>query len=50
MDLFRPKLLLHGHSHVYRNDAITVTRYKDTRVVNVYPYRVIEWPAAAQGA
>lgn len=50
IDLFRPKLLLHGHSHVYRNDAITVTRYKETRVINVYPYRVIEWPAVAQAA
>jgi uncharacterized protein len=45
MDVFRPRLLLHGHSHVYRNDAITSTRYKDTRVINVYPYRLIHWPA-----
>jgi uncharacterized protein len=44
MDIFRPRLLLHGHSHVYRNDAITSTRYQDTQVINVYPYRVIEWP------
>jgi hypothetical protein len=47
MDLFRPRLLLHGHSHVYRSDAITSTRYKDTQVLNVYPYRVIEWDGAA---
>ena len=46
MDVFRPRLLLHGHSHVYRNDAITSTRYKDTQVINVYPYRLIEWPPA----
>jgi Icc-related predicted phosphoesterase len=44
MDVFRPRLLLHGHSHVYRNDAVTSTRYKDTQVINVYPYRLIEWP------
>lgn len=44
MDAFRPRLLLHGHSHVYRNDILTSTRYKDTQVINVYPYRVIEWP------
>jgi hypothetical protein len=44
MDVFRPRLLLHGHSHVYRNDAITSTRYKDTQVINVYPYRLIDWP------
>jgi uncharacterized protein len=43
MDLFRPRLLLHGHSHVYRADVVTSTRYKETQVINVYPYRVIEW-------
>lgn len=43
MDRFRPKYLLHGHSHVYRNDAVTATRYKDTQVINVYPYRLIEF-------
>lgn len=43
MDLFRPRLLLHGHSHIYRSDVVTSTRYKDTQVINVYPYRVIEW-------
>jgi len=43
MDRFRPKYLLHGHSHVYRNDAVTATRYKDTQVLNVYPYRLIEF-------
>lgn len=42
MDRFRPRFLLHGHSHVYRNDAVTATRYKDTQVLNVYPYRLIE--------
>lgn len=45
MDVFRPRLLLHGHSHVYRGDAVTATRYKETEVLNVYPYRVIEWEA-----
>lgn len=43
MDRFRPHYLLHGHSHVYRNDAVTATRYKDTQVLNVYPYRLIEF-------
>ena len=50
MDVFRPRLLLHGHSHVYRNDAVTSTRYKDTQVINVYPYRVIDWPPAPRDA
>lgn len=43
MDRFHPRFLLHGHAHVYRNDAVTATRYKDTQVINVYPYRVIEF-------
>jgi hypothetical protein len=45
MDLFRPRLLLHGHSHVYRGDIPTRTRYKDTQVINVYPFRLIDWDA-----
>lgn len=43
MDRFRPRFLLHGHSHVYRNDAVTITRYHETQVINVYPYRLIEF-------
>ncbi|HEX9899264.1 MAG TPA: metallophosphoesterase [Candidatus Methylomirabilis sp.] len=39
---FRPRYLLHGHSHVYRRDAVTSTRVGQTTVVNVYPYRVVE--------
>jgi hypothetical protein len=47
MDIFQPRLLLHGHSHVYRNDTVTNSRYKHTQVVNVYPYRLIEWEPQA---
>jgi len=39
---FRPRYLLHGHSHVYRRDAATATQVGPTTVVNVFPYRVIE--------
>lgn len=39
---FRPRYLLHGHSHVYRRDAATSTQTAQTTVINVYPYRVIE--------
>lgn len=42
MNRFRPRYLLHGHSHVYRNDIVTATRHNQTQVINVYPYRVIE--------
>ena len=43
MRRFRPKYLLHGHVHVYRNDVPMVTKYLDTTVVNVYPYRVFDY-------
>jgi len=42
IERFRPRYLLHGHSHVYRRDAVTSTRVGQTTVVNVYPYRVID--------
>ena len=42
MRRFRPRYLLHGHKHVYRPDEVTVTRYHETTVINVYPWRVIE--------
>lgn len=42
MRTFRPRYLLHGHKHVYRQDEITETQYHGTAVLNVYPWRVIE--------
>jgi hypothetical protein len=43
MDVFKPRFLLHGHAHIYRRDTVTVTHYKATDVINVYPYRLIEY-------
>ncbi|MEK9165028.1 MAG: metallophosphoesterase [Chloroflexota bacterium] len=40
---FRPRFILHGHSHVYRRTDVTHTRIGATEVLNVYPYRLIEW-------
>ncbi|MFW6115742.1 MAG: metallophosphoesterase [Chloroflexota bacterium] len=42
MDLFKPRYLLHGHKHVYGPEP-THTRYAETEVVNVHPFRVIEF-------
>jgi len=42
MARFRPRYLLHGHKHIYGPEPRR-TRYMDTEVINVYPYRVIEW-------
>ena len=49
MNVFQPRLLLHGHSHIYRGDTTTSSRYKNTQVVNVYPHRVIEWEPESHG-
>jgi Icc-related predicted phosphoesterase len=42
MRYFKPRYLLHGHIHLYRHDEVTRTRYCETEVINVYPYRFIE--------
>jgi Icc-related predicted phosphoesterase len=42
LDRFKPRYLLHGHKHVYGPER-TRTRYADTEVINVYPFRVIEY-------
>jgi Icc-related predicted phosphoesterase len=42
LDRFKPRYLLHGHKHVYGPEP-TRTRYADTEVINVYPFRVIEY-------
>lgn len=39
---FKPRLLLHGHSHIYNNTVVTQTRVGSTEVLNVYPFRVID--------
>lgn len=43
MRLHRPRYLIHGHSHVYRRDVVTQTQFEGTRVINIYPYRILEW-------
>jgi len=43
MNIFEPRFLLHGHTHLYRPDTIRTSRYRRTEVLNVYPYRLIEW-------
>lgn len=42
MRWFRPRYLLHGHIHLYRRDEIAETRYHDTTVMNVYPFRLLD--------
>jgi Icc-related predicted phosphoesterase len=49
MDVFKPRLLVHGHSHVYRAATVTNSRYKGTQVINIYPYRLIDWEPETHG-
>jgi Icc-related predicted phosphoesterase len=48
MDRFRPRYLLHGHKHTYGTEPVESV-YNATKVINVYPYRVIELTAAQPG-
>lgn len=43
MQLFKPRYLLHGHIHLYRQDTPRETDHHETTVVNVYPYRLVEF-------
>jgi Icc-related predicted phosphoesterase len=42
MRLFKPRYLLHGHIHIYRQDHPRITQYEETTVVNVFPYRIMD--------
>lgn len=42
MRVFKPRYLIHGHHHVYRNTEQTVTRYHSTIVNNIYPYKILD--------
>lgn len=45
MQRFKPRLLLHGHQHRYYGSygISPSTQVGATRVMNVYPYQLIEW-------
>jgi len=37
--VFKPAYHLHGHIHIYRNDATTRTQFGQTTIVNCYGYK-----------
>ena len=39
---FKPAVHLHGHIHIYDRTECVETRYHDSTVINVYPYKRIE--------
>lgn len=42
MRWFKPRYLIHGHQHVYSNLTITRTRYQQTEVINIYPFKILD--------
>ncbi len=42
MQVFKPKYMVHGHRHVYNISETTETRFNQTHVVNIYPYKVLD--------
>lgn len=39
---FKPRYMLHGHIHLYRQDVPRVTQFGPTTIINVYPlYRLV---------
>jgi Icc-related predicted phosphoesterase len=42
MDRFKPRYLIHGHSHLYSQLQTTTTQYGVTTVINAYPYRLLD--------
>jgi Icc-related predicted phosphoesterase len=42
MRRYRPRYLIHGHTHLYRQDAQRLTQFGPTSILNAYGYQVIE--------
>ena len=42
MDWYRPRYMLHGHVHTWDRRDIVRTQYKDTCVMNINPFTVLE--------
>ena len=42
MSVFKPKYLVHGHTHLYSASAERISRYEQTTVVNAYDHVVID--------
>jgi Icc-related predicted phosphoesterase len=42
MKAFKPRYLVHGHTHIYRNDLGRRTQYLETEVINTYGYQLLE--------
>ncbi|MCA9936258.1 MAG: metallophosphoesterase [Ardenticatenaceae bacterium] len=43
--IFKPRYMLHGHIHLYRQDAIRQTQFEQTTIINVYPLYKLAYKA-----
>lgn len=41
IDVFKPKLFLHGHIHIYQRYEVTETQIGPTRVINTYGFKTV---------
>ena len=39
---YKPRVLLHGHTHIYDRQEKRFTEYNGTKVINCYDYQIIE--------
>jgi Icc-related predicted phosphoesterase len=42
MRMFKPRYLIHGHTHIYRNDKVRRTRFLETEVINTFGYQLLD--------
>lgn len=42
MDWYRPRYLLHGHVHTWDRRKEVETRYRNTMVININPYTILD--------
>ncbi len=43
MRIVRPRYFLHGHTLVYKSNLVSpVTKFGETTIINIYPYRILE--------
>jgi Icc-related predicted phosphoesterase len=49
LKVFQPRYHFHGHTHVYRPDTITKSRYVHTEVINTYGYKETDFKMGDQG-
>ena len=47
---FQPRLMIHGHQHIYNRNETTETDFGGTRIINTFGYRVLELAPRQDGS